>query len=330
MLSRNPRSGFTLVELLVVTGILLILAGLSVGVISVALEGDRIPSSARQVQSFLEGARDRAIFAQENRGVRFIRSETRDDEIVSMMYIGSAGESTGKAQVDYVEHPMMPGTFFYVLTQESGQSWTDLYNRELLVKGARIQFGTLWYSIHDDTFDDAANYIELPSAMSGPRIKLSRDWIGPADPDPMDPLVGLDDQAYTLELAPVPLPDEEVVSLPRGVVIDVDESQLPLLWKSDPDVRLEVLFSPHGTVTGSVASAGLLHFLVADTRDTELARVIGAPDKEGEELIVTLFTKTGLIETFPVDVTDLNDGAMGPPDGIADDPFRYAETGASE
>ena len=321
MTPRHARSGFTLVELLVATGILLILAGLSVGVISVALEGDRVPSSARQVQSYLEGARDRAIFAQENRGVRFLRSETRPNEVVSMIYIGSAGEFTGTAQYD----DLMGAED--VLTQEdTGQTWTDLWNRGLLVNGSSVKVASgIRYQIHDDTFDTMTypgQYID----RSPPRIKLARDWIGAVDPDPsMDAIGnGLANQGYTLELAPVPLADEEVVSLPQGTVIDVQQSQLPLFWQTFPGARMEVLFSPHGTVTGSTTASGLLHFVIADTRDTELGRAVGDPTKQGEELIVTLFTRTGLIETSPVDTTDVS----APPG--ADDPFNFAETGASE
>jgi len=332
MAMRNRRSGFTLVELLVATAILLILAGLSVGVIRVALEGDRVPSTARQIQSYLEGARNQAIFSQEDRGVRFIRHEARPTEVVSMVYIGAPDTTDGTADVDTVVSPTLPGPdpMADILTQSGGtQSWTALANRNLLAPGARIRVGTtppIWYTIHPDTFDPDPAFTAFYLEATPPKIRITGSWLGAAVP--------LTDEPYTLELAAVPLPDAEVVTLPQGVVIDVDpartrqQTSMPNLWQ-DPNNDIEVLFSPHGTATGYASSFGLVHFLIADIRDTEFGRVIGNTKqgierKQGEELIVTLFTRTGLIETSPVDVTDAD------LDGDADDPYRFAETGTTE
>ena len=58
------RRGFTLTELLVVIAILLILAGISITAFNTTTSSDRIRSGARQLQSALLGARDRAIFSQ--------------------------------------------------------------------------------------------------------------------------------------------------------------------------------------------------------------------------------------------------------------------------
>ena len=67
----DNRHAFTLVEMLVVITVLLVLAGVTVTSINVALEGERVRSSARQLQSYLLGARDRAAYSQLPRGVRF-------------------------------------------------------------------------------------------------------------------------------------------------------------------------------------------------------------------------------------------------------------------
>jgi prepilin-type N-terminal cleavage/methylation domain-containing protein len=75
------RSGFTLTELLVVIAILLILAGMTLAVFNTVTSSDRIRSGARQLQSGLMGARDRALFAQKvsaaqgdslSRGIRLV------------------------------------------------------------------------------------------------------------------------------------------------------------------------------------------------------------------------------------------------------------------
>ena len=66
------RSGFTLVELLVVVTVLLILMVMTVAAIDFTFTAERVRSATRQVQSALEGARDRAIFAKETRGLRLL------------------------------------------------------------------------------------------------------------------------------------------------------------------------------------------------------------------------------------------------------------------
>ena len=67
------RSGFTLVELLVVIVILLVLATLVFAVFRTGTGSDRMRSAARITQSAFLGAKDRALHAKDLRGVRFIR-----------------------------------------------------------------------------------------------------------------------------------------------------------------------------------------------------------------------------------------------------------------
>lgn len=66
------RGGFTLVELLVVVTVLLILLVMTVTAIDFTFKSERVRSATRQVQSALEGARDRAIAANDRRGLRFL------------------------------------------------------------------------------------------------------------------------------------------------------------------------------------------------------------------------------------------------------------------
>jgi prepilin-type N-terminal cleavage/methylation domain-containing protein len=79
--ARTGRRAFTLTELLVVIAILLILAGMTLAVFNTVTSSDRIRSGARQLQSALLGAKDRALFAQKvsaaqgdslSRGIRLI------------------------------------------------------------------------------------------------------------------------------------------------------------------------------------------------------------------------------------------------------------------
>ncbi len=58
---RRYRASFTLLELLVSLGIILILATLTMRLLNATLNSDRIRNAAREFQSFLAGARDRAV-----------------------------------------------------------------------------------------------------------------------------------------------------------------------------------------------------------------------------------------------------------------------------
>ena len=58
------RNGFTLVELLVVITIMLLLLSMTVYAVNFSRDSDRVGGGARQIQSALAGARDRAIYAK--------------------------------------------------------------------------------------------------------------------------------------------------------------------------------------------------------------------------------------------------------------------------
>lgn len=81
--------GFTLVELLIVLAILLILIVITVTSIDFKFTSERLKAGARQVQSALAGARDRAIFAKEARGLRLLVDEDDPRIVTSMIYIGA-------------------------------------------------------------------------------------------------------------------------------------------------------------------------------------------------------------------------------------------------
>ena len=77
MQAQQPRrEGFTLVELLVVMGILVLLASVTLMAFNSNRGGDRIRSAARSAQSAFLSARDRAMQAKDLRGSRLIVHST--------------------------------------------------------------------------------------------------------------------------------------------------------------------------------------------------------------------------------------------------------------
>jgi len=359
---------FTLIELMVAVSILLVLTAMTFTAINVTMDTDRVRSAARQIQSYVEGARDRAIYAGEPRGVRFLIDATDLTNSTSLVFVGapekftdnwltveSTDEQTlsggysivgvtaavggpfivrGDITGDLASSPSLrvdnstgnDGIYTYASSSYDGTNtsvtvvenvpdgtsdgvltlvglvpfWDDLRERGLLPDSSRLKIFPATGSF-TFTIANVSGVYELS-------VQYNADAGGaPADMDTP--------QEYELNLEPVPLPDQEPRLLPRGIVIDLDHSQLPSGWTSaffdhdsnaaTPDIRtysgrMDVMFSPSGSVTGEVASAGQIHFLLSDVTDVEQFRVPGHPFREQDERIASLTPQTGNVATSEV------------------------------
>jgi prepilin-type N-terminal cleavage/methylation domain-containing protein len=292
------RRGFTMIELLVVVSITAILATLTFAAWTNTADGDRVPSAARQLQSYLEGARDRAIHAKAPRGVRFLLDPDANDAgvpdtVSSMVFVGASGTfSEGTIQINDAMVPDIDIT---------DADWNNLVNRGLFNRrGARIKIEDLYYNVA---------FIE-----SLGEFRLTKPFLGTT----------LTQLPYVLDLEPAVLPNQEPRPVARGVVIDLLHSfpnGPPSDWGTTDawTDRMDIMFSPRGTVIGSAATSGLLHFVLADLDDVNAGRAPGATDKVGDERIVTLAPHTGNISTHPVVPSDPYD---------ADTAFKMARSGA--
>jgi len=198
------RHGFTLIELLVSVGIILILATLSISAVSVALETDRISGAARQIQSYLEGARDRAIYAGEPRGVRFLPDPTDNNLVTSMIFIGQSDSITGTLTLD----PANASDFALVQLDTVTPSFmNDLIDAKLLSTGAKIRIaGSPSVAAEDVDDEPVYNVTAIDPVQS--RLRLATDHLDLSTQTP-----GLQ---FELELAPAPLPNQEPTRLPKS------------------------------------------------------------------------------------------------------------------
>jgi len=145
--------GFTLVELLIVVAVMLILIVMTVQAVDFAFTQERLKAGARQVQSALEGARDRAIFAgkinpQARVGIRFLTDETDPRQITSMIYVG--------VNVGVPAKPWDRGQIRLERIDNNGDGVADLVvdinNDGILesaVKIVRGDAGTAWYALKE-------------------------------------------------------------------------------------------------------------------------------------------------------------------------------------
>lgn len=81
--NRHGHRGFTLVELLMVIAIMTIIITMTVMAVNFGRETERIRGGASQVQSFLAGARDRAIYSGRPVGVRLFLDNTEFTKVTS-------------------------------------------------------------------------------------------------------------------------------------------------------------------------------------------------------------------------------------------------------
>jgi prepilin-type N-terminal cleavage/methylation domain-containing protein len=300
----RERSGFTLIELLVAVSILLVLAVITIRLVNTSLDSDRLKTGSREVQSYLAGARDRAIYAGQPRGVRFIPDSNDPYSIRSFVYIGAPTNFTDGQQMTVLADGITISPSATTATTFGG-----LASRGLLLPGAQITLGgaatsggtynsiapnpvttaPVWLAstvyplgtLVQPTPSNGHTYVSTTAGTSGAGPPA---WpTGTAATVPDNTVVwtefswtltksytGTSPVTYTVQLAPVPLPSEQPRNLPQNIVIDLRTSVLPQNWPGPPTAAstFDVLFSPAGTVIGPVAAAGRVHFVLADVADT--------------------------------------------------------------
>ncbi len=325
--NRHQRRAFTLIELLVVVLLVLIVTTITVMSVNFSNNADRMRAGARQMQSLIGGARDRAIYAKEIRGLRLLLDPNDNHAVSAVQYIGSPERDTqGTLSFDSTGS-IVTGT---------GTRWQILRNRGFLKVGSRIQIprdtGT-WYTVAVITSPTVLQLNRANRDLAGSSAQVN----------------------FALELAPGILGDSQPVQFPRGVVIDLDGSQVPAAWRpisftGSYPVQMDILFTPRGTIVGDCASLGMVHLHFADSGDVVKWQQIGGrnsanytslpfvpaddpasttPVVARDRILVTLATRTGNATVHHVDVTNTVVTPTSPiaNNKLADDPFRFAETG---
>ena len=271
---KNPlRGGFTLIELMVVITIMLLLFGMTVYGINFTKDADKVRAAAAQVQSFLSGARDRAIYAQEARGVRFFVNPANPRSVSAMAYIQPGQRWTyGNVDLERLDiNPRnnVPDGANVVVVRGERLGWWQLKRRGLLTDGSKIRIPRdtgNWYEV--DT-----SLINITAPPTGQDFLLLRIPYSDAGGD-ANAVVAHTGMTYELELPSQLLPQEPSL-FPEGVVIDLDGSKIPNVWRpgladeaGQFSPYMDIFFSPRGNVIGNSASTGLIHFYICDAEDS--------------------------------------------------------------
>jgi type II secretory pathway pseudopilin PulG len=263
VLPESRRASFTLLELLISMGIILILATLTMQLLNSTLNSDRIRNGARELQSFFAGARDRAIHAGQPRGVRLITDVVNPSAVRSFVYIGASSSFTDGSLLSIDPN----GNINFIIqgvSQTNSPVWTRLWNLGLLPNGTPIELTVgntpilLYMTVSVTGLPGGVPTFAITTAPTG-TFPINFPYVATAT-----------SASYTLQLAPTVLSGDEPRTLPSNIVIDLNSSILPLAWGSAGSFSntLDVLFSPQGTVIGTTASDGKIHFVLADTADT--------------------------------------------------------------
>lgn len=301
----RPRGAFTLTELLVAMGIFVILATLTVGAFR-ANSQDRVGNAAAIVKNALEGARSRAINSGEVRGLRLLLDSNNNHIATSIVYVGAPGYLEGTVNIGNV------GTT--TTLTDTASEWSNLASRNLIQNGSRIELprgSGRWYTVTGAGGNTLTmNGFYEPSRWDGSNF------------------VAVDSTAvpYKLELAPTILEGADPVPLDPQVCIDLDGCIIP--WRVAPPAAappapqpgeystpMDILFNPNGTITGDLATEGIVHILFSYTSDVILAEALGSrptttaspsipTDPEKDRKVVSIFAATGGVVVSNVNAVD--------------------------
>ena len=394
----SVRSGFTLLELLIVISIIVVLLTMTAMTVRFSTEGDRVRGATRQIQSFLAGARDRAIYAKEPRGVRFFISPENPRAVTTMAYIAPGGtwsspDNSAGVSLERIDGYLGVADGDFADAEDAvvrvhgkqNPGWWNLKRRGWLVDGLRIRIPKgptgNWYPINTSLIN--TNVAPTPDQLADQFLLLQIPY---ADGGDNGKEIAHGELSYEIELPAKLLPQDPSI-LPESVVIDLDGSKIPSGWQlssaagSQYSGYMDIVFSPRGNIVGGSAGAGVIHLYVCDSEDSRylkerfeaawttapLPRPLPPPyHRDGlfvpldevpnttwvggdrnylpkDRRIVSIFTQTGAVSvhqvsSFLLDATaapndsldplDLNNNAnYNEADGLADDPYYFAETG---
>lgn len=322
---KSSRAGFTLMELLVVMLIMIVLFMIGLGFVNSIQKNDKVRAASLQIQSFYEGARDRALHSGTHRGVRLLYEIENNGSIQivfakSLVYLEASTltnkdlerttrDSKGNIVVlsrglVYIENDKRTIGFEDVETKNSWDNLVDrglVYNTGITGRCNQLHLANLFFTIVVSGSPGSYTY------------ELTKDYKGKINY--LTP--------YSVVLNPSISANQEPLVLPSGVSVDLVNSQIPFLWKSNGNYGpyLDVMFSEKGIPVGAESAVGFVNLLVADDEDVFQGRLAGEGNKVGQERIVSIHAKTGVVTTHHVDITDVNGNEK------ADDPFNYALLG---
>ncbi len=349
---RTSRDGTTLLELLVVIGIMLVLIGLSAAILPALRQKNNSTKAAGQVQGWLSIAKQTAIRDRAPRGVRLIRASLNpaDPEynlVRSLQYVEVPDPGrfsplqTGIIQPFLVINQDAAGDFdkYTVTIQNTSSTWDTVGAQpgDYLMVSKNGNTNTYFFEIQSYTTTPAGSpQVASLTARSGlqgllnPPSMAQTKYMGNPESEFMvirraRPLVGEQalqlaantaiDLRYCAIAKPQILPPN-----PPGTPVKYAQLALPLCLNSGYEggqASLDILFSADGEMLGTV---------------TDKIVLCVNPDagKAGAPTLIAVYARTGAIILQPPGVNalpDLTVPANAPPSQAFDGIFSFTEDG---
>jgi type II secretory pathway pseudopilin PulG len=295
------RSAFTMVELLVATALLIVLASLALLVIPSLNQGQQTPRAASQLQQWIEIAKQRAARDRAARGIRLV-----------VPVFNPAGQpSVQVLQLEFIElpdpytlHTVVPGTGMMnasVAATDPTGLVTFSGNGAKTLTGGFAQ-SQLW-PVQPGDYIELGGVVHQIAQVNGPvQLKITPSALAPPS---------LKTTNYKIIRQPRPLGDE-LLEMAQNIVIDLSPRQFggivtpatglsPSLGKWDLPIvagqPLDIMFAPDGKVIPSVGSSNLAAYdkIILWVRDTSV------PDGQNDPTLVVVYPRTGLVAAQPVD-----------------------------
>lgn len=354
----SPRSGFTLIELLVSVTILIILAVIVVTTVHVSTKADP-PEEARAVASFIEGARDRAIFARQPVGVRLqldplgpTNSAGNPTTATSLTYIKalekftvsvSIGDDPATTQTDYRRiyfwSPGPDGQPGVAGMDDDNDMTADEFDEFLLDVGGDEYTGDQW-DFHEQKGFLNPRGTRVEFVVNGQKlwsiaVKQNGYWVMTKDFPSSVPATRMDVKMTVQPPIAAVMPNQKDRELARGVCIDLETSRIanriPGSWynmTTQSYSTCDIMFDGNGRMMSEIDGVLSLNLIVAFAADVEQTTHTPAmfynlstrPNRD-KERIVSIGMATGKIHSAPINTADQNGN------DVPDDPFLFAETG---
>jgi prepilin-type N-terminal cleavage/methylation domain-containing protein len=311
-----PPRGFTLIEMLIVIGIMLILVGTAATMMKPASESRRIREAARMINIYLSTARNRAMELGRPCGVTFRCFATgqpgfalnADQCEVPPCYCGQSEQSVATVSLQLAFQPNLSNlvnvSFFDGSTQETLPD-------KMIRPGDCIQFagqGPLYQIASGGNGVDANGYLNatgsLTATLDGTLVQ--------AVPWPVTPTQSLP-MPYRIFRSPVK-GSATPLQLPAGSVVDLEASGHGLTAPGQQD--LTIVFSPTGAVQAVYHGANLetvrqtIYYLLVGRRERvkstgnfivdDANEISMANWQDLNNIWVTINLQTGGVSTEPV------------------------------
>jgi prepilin-type N-terminal cleavage/methylation domain-containing protein len=297
---KTERRGFTMIELMVVIGVMLILASMTYAMLATGKNTGKIREAARLTQSALLGAKDRAMHAKDLRGVRFVRDQTDNTLVTAFIYLQplptqTTGNLTGQPNQNNfaLDRPNLTATppnsdaTRIVINGPQGAAWLNQDTNRIWPSNRvqiRIPSATgQWFNLAVQSGTAPYWIVQDPNNPAQVFMYLQTPYQGGLPYPPITNTAALPfngaNSSCDIQLGNDVLPFHAPISLPSGVVIDLKfcSSNVQLLagvGAVGTPPYFDLMFSPRGMLTGPIAAQGPLHFLVRDLQDATATSAI--------------------------------------------------------